>query len=88
MRCYNDDYANVEVLDFEDSGIFKNSAKAGEDKAREDLQSAELTMRQNVNSNQEYYLAAEEAAEKILSTLVKQLNPQIENLVVEVEFIR
>lgn len=88
MRCYNDDYANVEVLNFEDSGIFKNSAKVGEDKAREDLQSAELTMRQNVNSNQEYYLAAEEAAEKILSTLVKQLNPQIENLVVEVEFIR
>lgn len=81
------DYENVEVLNFEDSGIFKNSAKVGEDLARKQLQSAELTMRQNVNSNQKYYQAAENGATNILLNLVKQLNPQIENLVVDVEFI-
>ena len=81
------DYENVEVLNFEDSGIFKNSAKVGEDLARKQLQSAELTMRQSVNSNQKYYQAAENGATNILLNLVKQLNPQIENLVVDVEFI-
>ena len=81
------DYENVEVLNFEDSGIFKNSAKVGEDLARKQLQSAELTMRQSVNSNQKYYQAAENDATNILLNLVKQLNPQIENLVVDVEFI-
>ena len=81
------DYENVEILNFEDSGIFKNPVKIGEDLARKQLQSAELTMRQNANSNQDYYQAAEKGAAKILSNLVKQLNPQIENLVVDVEFI-
>lgn len=80
------DYKNVEILNFEDSGMF-NSAKVGEDLARKQLQSAELTMRQNANSNQEYYQSAKKSAINILSNLVKQLNPQIETLVVDVEFI-
>ena len=81
------DYKNVEILNFEDTGLFKNSAKIGVDTAQKQLQSAELTMRQNASSNQKYYRAAKESAEKILSNLVKQLNPQIENLTVDVEFI-
>ena len=81
------DYKNVEILNFEDTGLFKNSAKIGVDTAQKQLQSAELTMRQNASSNQKYYRAAKESAEKILSNLVRQLNPQIENLTVDVEFI-
>ena len=53
----------------------------------EQLESAELTMMQNVNNNQEFYKRAMESAEKMLVNLVKQLNPQSPNLVVEVEFI-
>ena len=81
------DYENVELLLFEEGGAFKNSAKYGVDKAIEQLQSAELTMMQNVNNNQEFYKRAMESTEKMLINLVQQLNPQLHNLVVEVEFI-
>lgn len=81
------DYANVELLNFEETGLFKNSAKVGEDVARKQLQSAELKMRQSANSNQRFYLSARDGATNMLVNLVKQLNPQSDKLVVEVEFI-
>ncbi len=81
------DYENVELLLFEEGGAFKNSAKYGVDKAMEQLQSAELTMMQNMNNNQEFYKRAREATEKMLVNLVRQLNPQLPDLVVEIEFI-
>ena len=81
------DYENVELLLFEEGGAFKNSAKYGVDKAVEQLQSAELTMMQNVNNNQEFYKRARESTEKMLVNLVKQLNPQLPDLRVEIEFI-
>lgn len=84
---YAIDYKNVELLHFEKGGAFKNSAKYGVDKAMEQLQSAELTMMQNVNNNQEFYKRARESTEKMLVNLVQQLNPQLPDLVVEVEFI-
>lgn len=80
------DYANVELLNFEDTGIFKNSARVGENIAREQLQSAELSMRQKANSNQDFYQSARESAITIITTLVKQLNPSLPNLSVQVEF--
>ena len=81
------DYENVELLLFEEGGAFKNSAKYGVDKAMEQLQSAELTMMQNVNNNQDFHKRAMESTEKMLVNLVKQLNPQIPGLKVDVEFI-
>lgn len=81
------DYENVELLLFEEGGAFKNSAKYGVDKAMEQLQSAELTMMQNLNNNQEFYKRAREAAEQMLVNLVRQLNPALPELTVEVEFI-
>lgn len=81
------DYENVELLLFEEGGAFKNSAKYGIDKAIEQLQSAELTMMQNVANNQEFYQRARTSTENMLENLVRQLNPQLPDLVVEVEFI-
>lgn len=81
------DYKNVELLLFEKGGAFKNSAKYGVDKAMEQLQSAELTIMQEVNNNQEFYKRARESTEKMLVNLVQQLNPQLPDLVVKVEFI-
>lgn len=80
------DYSNVQLLKIEDNGLFKNSAKVGEDLAREQLQSAELSMRQNANTNQAFYKSACGSTEKILKTLVSQFNPQLPELTVEVEF--
>jgi frataxin-like iron-binding protein CyaY len=83
------DYENVELLYFEKEGAFsyEKSAKAGIDNAREHLQNAELTLRQKITSNQEFYKSARNSAVNIITKLVKQLNPQLENLIVEVEFI-
>jgi hypothetical protein len=81
------DYENVELLLFEQGGTFKNSAKYGVDKAMEQLQSAELTMMQSLNNNQEFYKRARESTERMLVNLVKQLNPSLPDLTVVVEFI-
>ena len=87
LTSFTIDYENVELLTFEKGGIFKNNAKYGMDMAVEELQSAELTMRHDVNNNQKFYERAKDSAEKMLISLVKQLNPELPDLVVEVEFI-
>lgn len=81
------DYENVQVLYFAEGGAFKNSAKYGVDKATKQLQNAELDMIQRVSNNQELYKRATAAAENMLIRLVKQLNPQLKDLTVEVEFL-
>lgn len=81
------DYADVEVLYFDEGGTFKNSAKYGVDKAVEQLQNAELDMVQRVSNNQELYKRAQTATENMLMRLVQQLNPQVPDLTVEVEFL-
>lgn len=81
------DYENVEVLYFEEGGAFKNSAKYGTAKAMEQLQDAQLEMQQSVSNNQTLYKRARTAAENMLIRLVKELNPQMPDLVVEVEFL-
>ncbi|MCD8330054.1 MAG: DUF4230 domain-containing protein [Lachnospiraceae bacterium] len=81
------DYEGVEVLYFDDAGLFKNSAKVGEDLAREQLQDAQLQMMQEIQDNQRYYQSAQDAAESLLISLVKELNPGIPELTVEVEFM-
>lgn len=81
------DYENVEVLYFDEGGVFKNSAKYGVDKAVEQLQNAELDMVQRISNNQELYKRARDIAQDMLTRLVKQLNPQLPDLTVEVEFL-
>ena len=80
------DYADVKLLLIEDNGLIKNSAKTGEDIIREQLQSAELSMRQNTSSNQAFIESACDNAERILKTMAKQLNPESSDLTVEVLF--
>lgn len=81
------DYENVEVLYFDEGGVFKNSAKYGVDKAVEQLRNAELDMVQRISNNQELYKRARDIAKDMLTRLVKQLNPHLPDLAVEVEFL-
>lgn len=81
------DYEDVEILYFEEGGLFKNSVKYGAAKAREQLQDAQLEMQQQVSNNQALYKRAEESAENMLIRLVKALNPQSPDLTVQVEFL-
>ncbi len=79
------DYANVQKILFKDD-IFNGSYGKGEDLARQQLNQAEQLIKKEFTSNQSFYLNAQEAASSTIETLVKQLNPKVENLVVDVEF--
>jgi hypothetical protein len=81
------DFENVQLLYFDKGGVFNNSAKVGVKDAMEHLQNAELTLRQEITSNQRFYQSAKDSAVNIITNLVRQLNPQLEDLTVEVEFI-
>lgn len=78
---------HVEVLYFNDSGIFDHSTECGVDTAEKQLKSAHLTMLQEMSSNQTFYSLAQENTRDILTNLVKQLNPDKPDLIVEVEFM-
>ncbi len=81
------DYSNVEELYFDDKGAFKNSAMVGVELAREQLESAELDLRAEITSNQRFYQSACDAAENILTNLVRELNPEMPELTVDIEFM-
>lgn len=81
------EYDNVLLLYSEDGGLLKNSVKDGVDEARKSYLSAEHNIKQNLLNNKSNSIRAEESAKTLLTNFVKQLNPQIENLIVEVQFM-
>ena len=81
-------YDKVKVLYYEEGSLFQQAGTDGYDLADEMLKSAEQDLRQGMEGNQDNYRKAEGSARKLLTYLVEQLNPQMENLTVEVEFFR
>lgn len=79
------DYSNVQKLFFKND-LLNDSCKVGEDLARKQLRSADMLIKKEFASNQHFYLSAQEAAVSIIQCLVKQLNPEVPKLTVEVEF--
>ena len=79
------DYANVNNLLFED-GVFNGSNRIGEELAKKQLGEAELLLEKEFTSNENFYLNAQKVAVNIIEALIKQLNPEVENLTVDVEF--
>ena len=80
------DYKNIKKLLFKND-ILNDSYKVGEDLAFQQLHLAELKIKKEFASNQHFYKSAQEAAKTTIQFLVKQLNPEIEDLTVEVEFL-
>ena len=79
------DYSNVNKLLFKNN-IFNDSYSVGEDLARSQLNSADLLIKKEFASNQHFYLNAQEAAVSSIQCLVKQLNPKLPDMTVDVEF--
>lgn len=79
------DYKNVEKLLFKDD-VLNGSYSVGEELAMEMLSEAELLIRQEFTSNQNFFRNAEEAATNSIEMLVRQLNPKVEELQIDVEF--
>ena len=79
------DYANVRKLFFKND-LFDDSYKVGEDLASQQLRSADSLIKKEFTSNQHFYLSAQKAAISTIQCLVKQLNPEVTDLTVDVEF--
>lgn len=81
------DYAGVNTLRFEND-VFNDSIATGENMAREMLKDGYLLIQKEFASNERYYSSAETAAENLIVNMVKELNPNVSNLQVEVEFMK
>ena len=78
---------NVKKLLFKDDRLIGNgSYKEGEDLAKAQYDIANTKIVKEFSSNQYFYNSAKKAAENTIRCLVKQLNPSIPDLIVEVEF--
>lgn len=80
------DYENVKPL-YWDEGFRNYSYREGEEIAQEQLKEGYMEIRNYVLSNQKFYGSAKAAAESMITYLVRQMNPEIPDLTVEVEFI-
>lgn len=80
------DYANVNKLRFKND-IFNDSIAVGEDIAQEMLKDGYLLIQKEFLSNQWYYNSAESAAENLITNMIKEVNFDISDLQVEVEFM-
>ena len=82
------DYADVEKVLFENGIFFYNNEDyaTGEELARKQLDIASMLIKKEFISNQRLYLSAQDAAKTSIETLVRQLNPDVEGLSVEVGF--
>ena len=79
------DYSNVRKILFKDD-VFNGSYKQGEELAMKQLGEADLLIKKEFASNQHFYMNAQEAAVSTITCLIRQLNPDVDNLTIEVEF--
>ncbi len=86
LQDYGIDYTKVEKLLFENGGFYENYG-AGEEHAREHLKQAYNEIGKELRDAR-YYNKAVASAEKLIKSLVTELNRDVEGLVVQVEFMR
>lgn len=86
-------YIDLKEKDYEyetylfEEGIFNGSISDGVDLAMNDLKKAQNQLHTKLALSQTYYDSAEKSAETIITQLVKNLNPEVMELKVEVEFV-
>ena len=81
------DLKNVEIIPrSKNSWKWEGSVKAGEEKARQYLQRAQKQIWVDFEENEQYFKIAKSSAESMLIALIKGVNPDIDDLQVEVEF--
>lgn len=76
-----------DVLYTSDAGLFNNASDTGQQLVLSLTQKAQQDMTAKARSNPEYYAQAKASAEKTITHLIKNLNPDLPDLSVEVEFI-
>lgn len=78
---------NIETLHFEENKWSnENSVKSGEELARDQLGEAKQRIQEDFEANEQYSKLAESSTQSILAALIKGINPDVQDLKVEVEF--
>ena len=72
---------------FWDNGIFDKSISVGTDLAVNMRNAGYSKLNNYMKSNAHFYKSAKASAQTVISDLVKGLNPELDNLTVEVEFV-
>ncbi|MGM9941880.1 MAG: hypothetical protein ACI32N_07830 [Bulleidia sp.] len=80
-------YDEVECQPSEKVEKLNGDVKFGADKAREVLKDADLQMKQKLKNDPELFTKAKEFTKTFLTSLIKELNPDFENLTVDIEFM-
>ena len=86
IKNITEDYNNVNQLLFKD-GVFNGSIQQGEDLARQMYLEAHNTMLKELSLNAYYFSAAQSAAEKLIVNMIKALNPDLQSMTVDIEFV-
>lgn len=81
------DIENTKQLLWRDD-IFNGSVKVGEDEMRNQISEGVMRLKEYLTSNRMIRENAVNSAKNIIESFVKQLNPEISDLTVEVEFIK
>lgn len=78
---------NQQILFVNDKVLSNGSNKGGQALINQQLKDSYDKIYEELTTNQEYYENAEKSATLIIENLVKNLNPSISDLIVEVEFV-
>lgn len=87
MSDFKVDIENTKQLLWRDD-IFNGSVKVGEDEMRNQISEGVMRLKEYLTSNRMIRENAVNSAKNIIESFVKQLNPEISDLTVEVEFIK
>ena len=85
---FRENYERTEKLFYKNDRIFDNgSVQEGEHIARKMLAQAHVTMARNLEMNPAYYQAAKDASARIITQLIRSMNPDVSQISVDVVFV-
>lgn len=87
LKRFKVDYENIQIYEFEKGSFGNGNYSEGEALADSHVKEGEQMLRTEFLSNQWYIQKAEESAQKLITELVRKLNPDVEDLKVVVEFV-
>ena len=79
------DYDNVNKLLFKND-VFNESYKQGEELAMKQLNEASILIKKEFASNERFYQNAKKAAISTIQCMIKELNPNVKDLTIDIDF--
>jgi len=86
---FKENYGGIKELEYKNTSFFPSngSIAEGEEIGRKMLAKAHTQMMKEFEMTQAYHQAAQESATKLITLMIKALNPEIPDLTVEIQFV-